>query len=588
MNRMIRGIHSTLGKVIVLFAFALSLLVTSAVAFADQESGGEHQKRHRKDDKDVGLRGHGFVSENGAFTTIDAPRAEAFTIAFGIDEGGRTVGGYVDERGRLHGFLKDKEAFTVIDFPGAKATFAARINDRGDIVGAYSEESNTPALSLPHGFLLQDGAFTKIEVPGARRTQPFGINNLGQIVGEYVDAAGRSHGFLLDNGVFTTIDAPAASGVEGPGGTSTIAFDINDDGQIVGISFTDAIVTGFGSAFLRDANGVFTTIAVPDSFITVPFGINNRGQVVGQYEDAVRNGHGFVVDQGAVTTIDAPDATGGTFVFEVNEQGQLAGAYDLVAHGYLQDRRGDFTTIDHPDAVRLTGELISINNHGQIAGVYGDAQGVFRGFLLDKHRFTNIDVPDALQTRPFKINDQGQIVGGFDDAGGVTHGFLLDDGVFTTIDFPGALLTQALDINNHGQIVGQYVDAAGIFHSFLRGANGDFTTVDIPGATETAAFAINDRGQIVGLYRVASGPFQAFLLDQGVVTPINFPGAVATQPSGINNRGQIVGSYVDGGRRHGFLLSDGEFKTLTDPPGAFLESLALDLDDHGRIVGLYF
>ncbi len=368
----------------------------------------------------------------------------------------------MDRRGRLHGYLLDQGKFTVIDFPGAKATFVARINAQGQIVGAYSEESNTPAFNLPHGFLLQDGVFTKIDVPGARRTQPFGINNHGQIVGEYVDAEGRSHGFLLENGVFTTIDAP--------GGASTIAFDINDKGQIVGISFTGSIVTGFGSAFVRDANGAFTPVAVPDSFITVPFGINNRGQVVGHYQDAAaRNGHGFLLDQGVLTTIDAPDATRGTFVFDINKPGQIAGAYDLVVYGYLQDRRGDFTTIDHPDAVRLTGEPISINNRGQIAGAYTDAQGAFRGFLQDKHGFTNVDVPGALQTQPYKINDHGQVVGLFVDAKtGVQHGFLLDNSVFTTIDVPGAVLTAALDIDNHGQIAGQYLDAAGIFHGFLR------------------------------------------------------------------------------------------------------------------------
>jgi probable HAF family extracellular repeat protein len=534
----------------------------------------------RKHKHEVGLKGHGFVASNGVFTTIDAPGAGSFTVAFGIDDRGRTVGGYVDDRGRLHGFLRDKQAFTVIDFPGAKATFVSRINAQGQIVGAYSVESNAPAFNLPHGFLLHDGAFTPIDFPGARRTQPFGINNHGQSVGEYVDAEGRSHGFLLDNGVFTTIDAP--------GGTSTIAFDINDSGQIVGISFTDSIAAGLGPAFLRDASGAFTTITVPNAFSTFPFGINNRSQVVGQYEGAARDGHGFLLDQGVLTNIDAPAATGGAIVFDINEQGQLAGAYDLVNHGYLQDRRGDFTTIDHPDAAPLTGDPIGINNRGQIVGAYVDTEGIIHGFLLDKHRFTNIDVPDALETSPFKINDRGQIVGFFNDAGGIAHGFLWEDGVFTTIDFPEALVTSALDIDNHGRIIGQYVDAAGIFHGFLRDTSGAFTTIDIPGATVTAVVAINDLGQMVGFYGDAGGTLQAFLLDQGVVTTINFPGAVVTQPTGINNRGQIVGAYADGGRLRGFLLSDGEFRRLTDPPGVFLQSLALDLDDFGRIVGFHF
>jgi uncharacterized membrane protein len=132
-----------------------------------------------------GNRRHGSFRITASSPPSMPPDAGLYTVAFGIDDSGKTVGGYVDDRGRLRGFLKDKEAFTLIDFPGAKATFAARINNRGQIVGAYSEESNTPALNLSHGFLLEDGVFTRIDVPGARRTQPFGIDNHGQIVGGY-------------------------------------------------------------------------------------------------------------------------------------------------------------------------------------------------------------------------------------------------------------------------------------------------------------------------------------------------------------------------------------------------------------------
>ena len=208
------------------------------------------------------------------FTTIDAPDAGLYTVAFGIGDSGQTVGGYVDDQGRLHGFLKDKEAFTVIDFPGAAATVAARINDQGQIVGAYSEDKNTPAIELPRGFLLDKGVFTKIDVPGAARTQPFGINNGGQVVGEYVDTAGKSHGFLFNNGAFTTIDAP--------GGSSTVAYDIDDSGRIVGISATAGVIRGF----VRDAQGTFAPIEVPNAPAgagVLPTTINNRGQIAGFY-----------------------------------------------------------------------------------------------------------------------------------------------------------------------------------------------------------------------------------------------------------------------------------------------------------------
>jgi uncharacterized membrane protein len=140
----------------------------------------------RKGKSNVGIRGYGFVLDNDVFTTIDAPGAGAFTVAFGIDDRGRTVGGYVDDRGRLHGFLRGQEAFTVIDVPGAAATFVSRINAQGQIVGAYSDDPHVPAIELPHGFLLDDGVFTTIDAPGAINTNASDINDRGRIVGFYL------------------------------------------------------------------------------------------------------------------------------------------------------------------------------------------------------------------------------------------------------------------------------------------------------------------------------------------------------------------------------------------------------------------
>jgi hypothetical protein len=37
----------------------------------------------RQGQSDVGLRGHGFVADNGDLATIDAPDAVFFTVAFG-------------------------------------------------------------------------------------------------------------------------------------------------------------------------------------------------------------------------------------------------------------------------------------------------------------------------------------------------------------------------------------------------------------------------------------------------------------------------------------------------------------------------
>jgi hypothetical protein len=140
MNKMIRHIGTTLGKALVLSVFALGLLVTAAVAFADQESGGEQQPRHH-----------------------------------------------------------DELTFTQIDFPGAPFTAALGINNHSQIVGVYlNAEGGTQ-----HGFLLDEGVFTQIDFPGAMLTQTFGINNRGQIVGGFVDSSGALHGFLATKEQFS-------------------------------------------------------------------------------------------------------------------------------------------------------------------------------------------------------------------------------------------------------------------------------------------------------------------------------------------------------------------------------------------------
>lgn len=122
--------------------------------------------------------------------------------------------------------------FTTIDAPGAvNGTFAYDINDRGDIVGFFSD-----AFSQLHGFLLSGDTFTVIDAPGAvYGTAIFGINGTGDMVGAYYDASFEPRGFLLSQGTFTGIDAPDAA-------HGTLPVSINDAGHIVGI-FTAHIAT---------------------------------------------------------------------------------------------------------------------------------------------------------------------------------------------------------------------------------------------------------------------------------------------------------------------------------------------------------
>ena len=85
-------------------------------------------------------------------------------------------------------------------------------------------------------------------------------------------------------------------------------------------------------------------------------------------------------------------------------------------------------------------------------GAVGFADG--RGFLLDRGRFTRIDVPGAVNTVARGLNDRAQVVGDYLDAAGRLHGFLWDKGRFTTIDGPEGTGASATDINDRGEITG--------------------------------------------------------------------------------------------------------------------------------------
>jgi uncharacterized membrane protein len=102
----------------------------------------------------------------GAYTvsTIDVP-ASSLTVACGIDMLGRTVGYFVDNSG-THGFLFNNGAFSTITFPGAAWTAAYGLNNAGQIVGAYGPNE----FNGRHGFLRSGSSFSSIDFPGSSDT----------------------------------------------------------------------------------------------------------------------------------------------------------------------------------------------------------------------------------------------------------------------------------------------------------------------------------------------------------------------------------------------------------------------------------
>jgi uncharacterized membrane protein len=281
---------------------------------------------------------------------------------------------------------------------------------------------------------------------------------------------------------FVTVDVPLPDEQLG----FTHLSDINDEGQIAG-GFTNSLLGPYG--FLLDFNKKVrsTEIRCPGRHVlgTAPQSINTHGEIAGFASVVVEKIKipqspqkllitkisGFFRERtGQCTIIDFPGANL-TEAAGVNDGGQVVGDYrdanTGIFHGFLWDA-DQFLTIDVPFSGARSTAPAGINDTGQIVGFYFDnnvtgsfPNGHIHGFLYDNGLFTSFDFPDAVATLPSDINDNGQIVGIFDTGDSIGRSFVLDDGTFTTFDvpFPGVLFTELSGINNQGQIVGRYVES---------------------------------------------------------------------------------------------------------------------------------
>lgn len=140
--------------------------------------------------------------------------------------------------------------------PTAGYGSATAINDAGTAVGQVMDSKGIRAVAWD-----RRGHQTDVVIPGATYSIAFGLNNRGQIVGGWSGQNGW-HSFLYDWRLSEPI----------PGGT---AEAINDRGTIAGRDRNNAPVTvtsqGLTTNLEQSAPGQFTLIR----------DINNRGQVSG-------------------------------------------------------------------------------------------------------------------------------------------------------------------------------------------------------------------------------------------------------------------------------------------------------------------
>ena len=257
------------------------------------------------------------------------------------------------------------------------------------------------------------------------------------------------------NWTFTSIDFPNAS--------LTVAYDINEDGNIVGLYRNS---TGFHGYLLSE--GDFTTIDFPDAIQTRAFGINSKGDIVGLYVDS-SGYHGFLLEGGAFTSIDFPSATY-TEAWEINARGDITGDYedaDGKTRSFPLTKDGRFISLDPPFAfsASLTHGLTPKSD--TIVGCWWDETDIMHSLIIEDGEYITNDFPDSVMSMNWRVNPSGQMVGRYLDSAGKTHGYLYSNGTHTQIDFPDAIYTDACGINASDRIVGMYNSPDGRRHGFL-------------------------------------------------------------------------------------------------------------------------
>jgi probable HAF family extracellular repeat protein len=247
-----------------------------------------------------------------------------------------------------------------------------------------------------------------LAIPAAIRMSANDINDDCQVVGQFTDAQNRVHGFVYQGESVCQLDYPGA--------TTTEILGINNLGQMVGL-FTTLTAT---SGFSYDRGTFSPPLTYPGAGnLTIPNGINDRGEIVGVYQDAAPGEHSFLYKAGNYGTLVYPGATE-TGAQDINNSGQVVGDFPdpKGTHGFVYlENVGVFTPpLDNPPSTEIA--LRGVNNGGQIIGGYFDAVGHEHPFLYMASSLNPILIPGAISASAIGVNDRGQVVGNIQSANG--------------------------------------------------------------------------------------------------------------------------------------------------------------------------
>jgi len=272
------------------------------------------------------------------------------------------------------------------------------------------------------------------------------------------------------------------------------------------------------------------------------------------------------------TVREAPGLPDGASLLDINNYGQAAGLFtDADGRSHAMRWSSDGTMVDLGQ-----GYGVDINNAGQVL-----VQSSIGSFISNPDG-TVLDLRSVIsgQFYPQRINDYGWVAGYMLVSTGRYRGLVwsAEAGTVLLDLLVGDATGFAMDVNNLGQVVGYSLNSGQSCARPFLWSNG-FGLIEIapaPGATYSTPSRMNDAGQIIGSASGALGYRSVLWNPDGTVVDLGLG-----EVSDLNNSGQVVMREYPAA----YLLNpDGSRTDLPVPDGA-MGIQAYGINDYGVVVG---
>jgi probable HAF family extracellular repeat protein len=269
---------------------------------------------------------------------------------------------------------------------GGYESFGNAVNSRGEVVGSALNTVPDPnSMFIGYqirAFLWQNGAMQDLGTLGTGTdAQAVLINESGQVSGwSYLNSTPTQaggclqNGFTLSTGSFVWRNGKLVD-LGSFGGTCTLAADLNNRGQVVGLSYLPG--DQFSHPFLWD-HGVLNDLGTLGGSAGVAAANNDAGEIAGYtLIPGDQFSHGVLWKNGVITDLGTVGSDQCSFAFGINSKGQVLGfslpaCSGTITRATLSENGGpmvDLNTLVPPGSPLYLTIPATINDRGEIAGI---------------------------------------------------------------------------------------------------------------------------------------------------------------------------------------------------------------------------